>query len=59
MSIKGQDHSLTLAKGHSDFKIETCILFKLVYTVVLMRTRRFISTKRQGHYLTFDPVSNI
>ena len=24
MSIKGQGHYLTLAKGHSDFKIKTC-----------------------------------
>ena len=24
MSIKGQDHSMTIAKGHSDFKIKTC-----------------------------------
>ena len=22
--MKGQSHSLTLAKGHSDFKIKTC-----------------------------------
>ena len=24
MSIKGQGRSLTLVKGHSDFKVETC-----------------------------------
>ena len=24
MSIKGQGHSLTLVKGHSDFKVKTC-----------------------------------
>ena len=24
MSIKGQGHSMTLAKGHSDFKIKPC-----------------------------------
>ena len=23
MSIKGQDHSVTLVKGHSDFKVKT------------------------------------
>ena len=24
MSIKGQGHSLTSVKGHSDFKVKTC-----------------------------------
>ena len=24
MSIKGQGHSLTLVKGHSDYKVKTC-----------------------------------
>ena len=24
--IKGQGHSLTLIKGHSDFKVKTCFL---------------------------------
>ena len=24
MSVKGQGHSLTLVKGHSDFKVKTC-----------------------------------
>ena len=24
MSMKGQDHSLILVKGHSDFKVKTC-----------------------------------
>ena len=28
MSIKGQGHSLTLVKGHSDFKVKTCFLQK-------------------------------
>ena len=32
MSIKGQDHSLTLVKGHSDFKVK-CLTFGL-YTQV-------------------------
>ena len=32
MSIKGQDHSLTLVKGHSDFKVK-CLTFGL-YTHV-------------------------
>ena len=27
---------------------------KWVYTVVFMRTWRFVSTRGQGHYLTFD-----
>ena len=26
MSIKGQGHSLTLIKGHSDFEVKTCFL---------------------------------
>ena len=30
MSIKGQVHSLALAKGHSDFKIKTCFSQKLL-----------------------------
>ena len=29
MSIKGHGHSLALAKGHSNFKIETCFYQKL------------------------------
>ena len=28
MSIKGQGHSSTLVKGHSDFKVKTCFLQK-------------------------------
>ena len=28
MSIKGQGHCLTLAKGHSDFKVKTCFFLK-------------------------------
>ena len=30
MSIKGKGHSLTLANGHSDFKIKTCFSQKLL-----------------------------
>ena len=30
MSIKGQGHYLTLAIGHSDFKIKTCFSQKLL-----------------------------
>ena len=30
MSIKGQGHYLTLAKGHSDFKIKSCFSQKLL-----------------------------
>ena len=30
MSIKGQGHSLTLVKGHSDFKVKTCFFSKTV-----------------------------
>ena len=30
MSIKGQGHSLTLVKGHSDFKVKTCFSSKTV-----------------------------
>ena len=26
--MKGQGHSLTLAKGHSDFKVKTCFSVK-------------------------------
>ena len=26
MGIKGQGHSLTLVKGHSDFNVKTCFL---------------------------------
>ena len=29
-SIKGQGHYLTLAKGHSDYKIKTCFSQKLL-----------------------------
>ena len=28
VSIKGQGHSLTLVKGHSDFKVKTCFSLK-------------------------------
>ena len=28
LSIKGLGHSLTLVKGHSDFKVKTCFLQK-------------------------------
>ena len=28
MSIKGQGHSLTLVKGHPDFKVKTCFSHK-------------------------------
>ena len=30
MSIKGQGHSLTLVKGHSDFKVKTCFFTETV-----------------------------
>ena len=30
MSIKGQGHSLTLIKGHSDFNVKTCFSQKTV-----------------------------
>ena len=30
MSIKGQVHSLTLDKGHSDFKVKTCFFAEIV-----------------------------
>ena len=30
MSIKGQGHSLTLVKGHSDFNVKTCFSQKTV-----------------------------
>ena len=30
MSVKGQGHSLTWAKSHSDFKIKTCFSQKLL-----------------------------
>ena len=30
MSIKGQGHSLTLIKGHSDFKVKPCFSQKTV-----------------------------
>ena len=30
MSIKGQGHSLTLDKGHSDFKCKTCLFAETV-----------------------------
>ena len=30
MRIKGQCHSLTLVKGHSDFKVKTCFFPKTV-----------------------------
>ena len=32
---------------------------QLVFTIVFMKTSRFISTKVQGHYLTFDPPSTL
>ena len=30
LSIKGQGHSLTLIKGHSDLKVKTCFFSKTV-----------------------------
>ena len=39
MSVKGQGHYLTLAKGHSDLKIKTCfVLFFLSETVESFKT---------------------
>ena len=35
-SIEGQSHSLTLGKGHSDFKIQTCFFSE---TSVLFETK--------------------
>ena len=29
-SIKGEGHSLTLVKGHSDFKVKTCFFAETV-----------------------------
>ena len=47
MSIKGQGHSLTLAIGHSDLKINTCFSQKLLshlkpnFIQTLMGSRKY------------------
>ena len=47
MSIKGQGHSLTLIKGHSDFKVKTCFSQKQlgVGTKIHMKALRGIGMK--------------
>ena len=56
MSIKGQGHSLTLVKGHSDFKVKTCFSHKQLADVgtkihmkALGRIGMKIYTNELGH----------
>ena len=47
MSVKGQGHSLTLAKGHLDFKIKTCFFFCLFVCLFVL----FFCQKQLGHFM--------
>ena len=47
MSVKGQGHSLTLVKGHSDFKVKTCFSQKQLGGLGRMGMK--IYTNELGH----------
>ena len=56
MSIKGQDQSLTFAKGHSDFQIKTWVAQKLlghlkVYINELGHITKMATMPIHGKYL--------
>ena len=50
MSVKGQGHSLTLAKGHLDFKIKTCCCFFLFFFFLFV-CLFFFCQKQLGHFM--------